>query len=268
MKRFKNISFLLVLLLVLSCKPMDTPSNLESDEVDWTKDFYHKSFVMKFTANWCGLCPRMTEPVKLAQEQNPDKIVLMDIHGTNDPFVFDDSSVLMNHYGVVGYPTGFFDFRYEVQNGSSEQVAKQLSGYLTQTEHDPAVSAISYKSSFSGKKLDIHLFLYLRKATDYKVSVFLLEDGLVAKQSNYLGESDDNYVHNDVARKSVTAPLGDAFSTAEENSIKRFDYSVEVPSEYKKENLKILVFVQRDFGGKFYVDNCAVGKAGENLSLK
>ncbi|MBO4557178.1 MAG: Omp28-related outer membrane protein [Bacteroidales bacterium] len=251
-----------------SCKPMDKPSDIEPDKVDWSKDFYHKSFVMKFTANWCGFCPRMADAVALAQEQNPDKIVLMDIHGSNDPLVFDDATVLMKNYGVGGYPTGFFDFRYEVQNGSSEQVARQLTGYLTQAEQNSAGSAISYKSSFSGNKLDIHLFLYLRQATDYKVSVFLLEDGLVAKQSNYLGESDDNYVHKDVARVSVTAPLGDAFSTTEENSIKRFDYSVEVASGYKKENLKILVFVQRILDEKFYVDNCAIGKAGENLSLK
>ena len=264
----KSLFFLAVILLAASCKPIEKPSDIAPDEVDWTKAFFHKSFVLKFTTNWCGWCPRMAESVLLAQEQNPGKIVLMDIHGSNDPFVFDDASVLMNNYGVAAYPMGFFDFRYEVKNGDSESVARELSGYLTQTEQEPAVSAVSYKSSFSGNNLGIHLFLYLRSATDYKVSVFLLEDGLVAKQSNYLGESDENYVHNDVARKSVTEPLGDSFTTTEENSIKRFDYSVAVPAEYIKDNLKILVFVQRLSGEKYYVDNCAVGKAGKDLPLQ
>lgn len=268
----KSIRFFLlffaVLSIAVSCKKVDNPSSLEPDKVDWTKDFYHRSLVMRFTANWCGWCPRMATAIQMAREQNPDKIVLVDIHGSRDPMVFADATALMSQYEVMAYPTAFFDFLHPVNNGESSDVATQLSGFLAQAEQEPAVSAISYKSSFSGNNLDIHLFLYLRSATDYKVSVFLTEDGIVAKQSDYLGESSDNYVHNDVARVSVTDPLGLAFTTTEENSIKSFDYSVAVPSEYNKDNLKIVVFVQRISDGRYYVDNCAAGKAGKNLSLK
>ena len=268
----KPIKYLLslaaIVLMAASCKPMDKPLGVEPEKVDWTRDFYHRSLVMRFTANWCGWCPQMGEGIKKAQDNNPDKIMLLDIHVSSDPMAFTDAKVLMEQYNVGGYPTAYFDSRYKVQNGGVNDVSVQISGFLAQVEQKPAGSAVSYKSSFSGNNLKLNLFLYLRTAADYKVSVFLIEDGIVAKQSDYVNEDSDSYVHNDVARVSVTNPLGDSFTTTTENSIKSFDYSVDVPAEYVKDNLKILVSVQKRFEDEYYVDNCVVGKAGKDLSIQ
>ena len=73
---------------------------------------------------------------------------------------------------------------------------------------------------------------------------------------------------------ALTNVEGDPFSTVEDRTVKTFSYKVEVPSQYVKANLRVLVYVQREFGsqsklsdfkGSFYVDNAASVKAGAEL---
>ena len=84
-------------------------------------------------------------------------------------------------------------------------------------------------------------------------------------------------MHDGVARIALSNISGDAFTTTEDNVTRTFSYSAEIPADYVKDNLRILVYVQRAFGsqpvissgdyGGYYVDNCASGKAGSSLEL-
>ncbi|MBO4475331.1 MAG: Omp28-related outer membrane protein [Bacteroidales bacterium] len=241
------------------------------EDIDWTKAFDHKSLIINFTSSTCGWCPRMNESIRLAREQNPGKILVMNVHGAGSAYPFDDRKPLFTQYNIYGYPTVIMDGRRLVNNGPSATTAVTISNYLKETEDNyPVSSTVSCRSSFSGQKLNIHLTAYLRDAAEYKVAVFVLEDGIAGTQSNYEGDNFDNYIHDSVARIAVSDPLGDPFTTTEANSIRQFDYSVTVPSEYTKANLKILVAVQRRFGtqtvlsdnfGDYYIDNCSLSTA-------
>ena len=148
-----------------------------------------------------------------------------------------------------------------------------LKAYLKETQVNYQVSsAIGMESSFTGQDLGLDVRIYLKDAGRYKVTVFITESGIISPQRDISG-TDEHYRHDDVARAVLTDVQGDPF-TASANSVKKLHYRFNVPSGYEKDNLKILVVVQKAFGsgsrivddgadyGDYYVDNCVSGKAG------
>lgn len=243
------------------------------DEVDWTKEFYHRSLFMRFTATWCGWCPRMASAVKLAQQQDPGKIEAISLHGGGSKLVFQAGSTLETTYGINGYPSGVLDGRKQIANYAMETTAGYISEGLRQREAAyPTVSAIGWTSSFSGQKLSIETHVFIKEPGNYKYTVLLVEDGIVGYQADFEVGDHQDYRHDGVVRVAVTDISGEAFSTSSSHTVKSKAFTVNLPSSYKKENLRILVYVQRAYGSLskieasdydgYFVDNCASGKAG------
>ena len=243
------------------------------DEVDWSKEFYHRSLFMRFTATWCGYCPRMVLSVKEAQKQAPGKIEMVSLHGSGSNLYFQAGSTLENTYGITGFPTGVMDGRKRIGNSSIEVTSANISNALKQREEAyPTVSTIGWTSSFSGQKLSIETYIFVKEAGSYKYTVLLLEDGIVGYQADYDQGDHQDYHHDGVARVAVTSISGETFTTTSSNSVQTRKFSINLPSSYKKENLRILVYVQRAYGSLskieasdydgYFVDNCASGKAG------
>ena len=150
---------------------------------------------------------------------------------------------------------------------------------MTETEQNyPVASAIGFQSSFSGNTLNLDVRLYLKEAGNYKVTVLVLESGVIGYQLDWGAEVqyNDRYQHDNIARIALTSATGDAFSSASQQ-IRKLQYSATIPSSYNKDNLRILVIVQRAYGsqpkvvdigydyGDYYVDNCVSAKAGTRL---
>ena len=248
------------------------------EEWPFNKTFYHRSLGMRFTADWCGYCPNMSAAFSTVQEQLPDKFEVVNYHDASSGLGFSPTSTLMSQYGITGFPSGIVDGRMEVANYDQSVIVSKVISAISETESTyPTVSGISFISSISGQTLTADVTLYLKEAADYKVTVVVLEDGIVGYQANYYGETYYDYVHDGVARIALSDISGDAFTTTEDNVTRTFSYSAEIPADYIKYNLRILVYVQRAFGsqpvissgdyGGYYVDNCASGKAGSSLEL-
>lgn len=248
------------------------------DEELFNKTFYHRSLGMRFTADWCGYCPNMSAAFSTVQEQLPDKFEVVNLHGGGSGLYFSSTGALESQYGISGYPSGIVDGRTEVANYDQSVIVSMVKSTVSETESTyPTVSGISFNSSISGQTLTADVTLYLKKADNYKVTVVVLEDGIVGYQANYYGDTYYDYVHDGVARIAMSDILGDAFTTTEDNVTRTFSYSAEIPADYVKDNLRILVYVQRAYGsqpvvssgdyGGYYVDNCASSKAGTSLDL-
>ena len=245
--------------------------------VDWGKAFYHQSLIMRFTATWCGFCPMMQRAVLIAQEQYPNKLIHVALHGGGSDLEFGDGSLLQSLYRVNGFPTGIVDGRVKVNNTEYEsRTAGDLLAAAKQTEQlYSTLTGISLNSTLSGRDLTIDLTVYAKKAGAYMISVFLLEDGIFNAQS---GAPSGFAVHNDVARIAVTKSTGEAFNITKDFSFKDFSYTVKnISSSYKLEKMKILVYVQSTFSpgnvtqsenyGNYYVDNCVTVPIGQILNL-
>ena len=240
----------------------------EEEDMGWVnKKFYHRSLAMRFTADWCGYCPIVAENMETYERLYPNKIEAVSMHASGG-LMFSGVQPMVNLYKITGFPTGILDSRVEYY--STESIKQQVD--LTEANY-PTQTGVSYESKLSGNSLTIDLKIYAKAADKYKVTILLLEDNIVGYQSG----KGDNYVHNDVVRMALTDLLGDDCSTTKKNQIVKKRYTATIPGSYRKENMRILVYVQRPFGsqpivggtsfGNYYVDNSVSGKLGANLKL-
>lgn len=242
-------------------------------ETGWeNKNFYHRSLIMRFTADWCGYCPIMAENIEEFQKRYPDKLEAISVHGNGSSLMFDEYPALDSNFDITGYPTGVLDMRRDVYSWQSMEEA------INETEKNyPTQTGIGYYSELNKNNLSLDLHVYAKEADNYKVTVILVENNIIGYQSNYETGAKNDYVHTGVARMAVTDILGDDCTTTKKNEVVKKHYDVTIPNDYKTGNMRIVVYVQRPYGKQesiydyenrgYYVDNCASGKLGANLKL-
>ena len=243
------------------------------------RNFYHRSLFMRFTATWCGWCPRMNITIKTAQQEYPDKLVHVALHNSDSDLAFDGTMTLRSTYGVNSFPTGLVDGRIIVTNQETDIAFPKIIAASKETEENyGTATGIALSSSVTGREILVNVDAFIKQKGNYKVSVLLLEDGIIGPQVDYVGATTSSYQHDNVARMALSDISGESFSTTEDYSVKSFAYSATIPEGYDIEKMKVLVFIQTEYGsrtpvrtrnfGSFFVDNCAVAKVGETLGLE
>lgn len=246
------------------------------DPEEWAgKEFWHKSLGMRFTATWCGYCPNMATSFAKAISQYPNKIEMLNLHPTSSNLGFSGTSKLENIFRITGYPTGMIDYRNSIANyTSNDYTARLIVNAAKETESNyPTKTGISFTSSVSGSKLNLNVKLYIKEKGDYKVTAVLLEDNIIGYQNG----GGDNYNHSSIARVAITDITGDAVSTSEDNKTVSKNYTATIPSSCDKNNLRVLVYVLRQYGsqtiirtadyGDYYVDNAISAAVGTTQDL-
>lgn len=246
------------------------------DPEDWAgKEFWHKSLGMRFTATWCGYCPNLATSFAKAISQYPNKIEMLNLHPTSSNLGFSGTSKLGNIFRITGYPTGMIDYRNSIANyTSNDYTARLIVNAAKETESNyPTKTGISFTSSVSGSKLNLNVKLYIKEKGDYKVTAVLVEDNIIGYQNG----GGDSYNHSSIARVALSDITGDTFSTTADNKTVEKNYSVTIPSSYNKDNLKILVYVLKQYGsqpiirtanyGDYYVDNATSAAIGTTKDL-
>ncbi len=249
------------------------------EEGDWKKlEFVHQSLMMRFTATWCGYCPTMNTSVKMAQEKYPDKIQHLALHGGGSDLQFSDVTPLMNRYSITGFPTGIVDGRSLIENYSSDYASDLIVNAVKETESVYGTrTGVDISTSVSGRSVNVDVNAYVKKAGDYKITVLLVEDDIVKSQSDYYNGTQGKYLHDSVARMSLTDVDGDSFTISGDYKVKSFHYSASVPAAYVMDNMRVLVYIQRTFGsdpvyqsgsyGDYFVDNVGTAPVGGYLKL-
>ena len=244
------------------------------------KKVTHHSLGMRFTATWCGWCPVMSKTFHLAKDNLGDKFEYICMYATDGDYGFSDMNTLASQYKIGGYPTGIIAGRFEVENYSSEYAAGLIASAVEETETNyPAATAIGLETSLSGQNLTVKAEVFANCAETYKLTVILMENGIIGYQADYTEGNHQDFQHDRVARKTLTSSIsGDSFSIDEVGGTKSFTYTYTVPASYKKNNLMILAYVQRTFGsrpviqsgnyGNWYVDNCRVAAVGTTAPLE
>ena len=260
-----------------TCQSCAVQQDGDPNQIDWNQGFYHRSLIFRFTANWCQYCPQMATSLKKSHESFPDRFVSVNIHGNGSKYQFTHYAVWENLFDVHGYPFSYMDMRREIANYSSSNYIVELVGdYLKEQEETyPASSTIAMSSTLSGNRLDVETTLFVKEAGDYKVAVYLTESGIIGYQSDIINGYQNDYQHDDIVRIALSNVLGDALPIESDHTALKRTYSVNIPSDYNKNTLKVLVFVMRTYGsqthlssgdyGDYYIDNCVYGKVGDTL---
>ena len=254
--------------------------NQEAPDGNWTtEEFVHHSLGMRFTATWCGYCPMMNTAFQMVKEEVGDKFLYACFYATSGNYGFADMGVLEAQYAVDGYPTGIVDGRRII--GNMQQISATAANIISAIEETeanyPTVTGVEFSSALSGSTLSVNLDLFAHVADDYKLTVLVLENGIVGHQTDYNDGDHEDFVHDKVVRQALTSVSGDAVTMAEGDE-KSFTFSTEIPSGWNKSNLEILVYVQRPFGsqnriqsgnyGDYYVDNASSAAVGTTAELE
>lgn len=255
--------------------------DIESGGGDWTtSSFKHRSLAVRVTADWCGYCPTMAATFETALSMRPDGLELVSLHASGG-LAFSSASSMISRFHVTGYPTAILDGRAKMSNYSGNTGANCILSVADETESSyPTTSGIAMTSSLDERTLSVDLSVYFKKADEYKVTVLLLEDAIYGYQNG----GGYNYRHDHVVRMALSPALGEEITVEEDGSVWNRTYSAEVPSGCDLSNLRVLAYVQKQFGdqtivediylatygdyGDWYVDNARSAEVGTTLELE
>lgn len=210
------------------------------------KAFYRRGVGFRFTATWCGYCPKMCESFQMAWEKNPDRFIPLAIHCGGSALEWADAGKYQTKYNVTGLPSGVFNACAVIPNYTSSAASgANLIERLTDemTEYNYAHTGIAATSSVSGNTLDLEIEITAIEKDDYTVAAFIVEDGIVSPQTDYdINGIDEDYVHDFVIRQSITAAEGDSY-TIETGETRKISLSAEIPENVIRDNAYIVIYV-------------------------
>lgn len=218
---------------------------IQSD-IDYDAAFYRRSLGVRFTATWCGYCPQMGEAYEIAMTQSPERLVPMNMHplSSEGGLGWEGTSEYESYYKTNEvYPIGVINNMAQVRNqGVISKTADIVTGLIGEAvESYPAKTMISATSTMdSQKKVTIRVKLATKEALDYRISAFVLEDGVIFPQYN----GGDRYEHNYVVRCRFTEMSGMQVPDVVEDGISEFEISGYVTPNVKDiSNAYVVLFV-------------------------
>lgn len=252
-----------MILQSLSVKQMSQSEQLTNITV---KTNTRSSLFMVFVATWCPFTTLMAEAFTSARESwQSGNVELVNVHVVDSELYCQESKELSQYYKNNTTPTGILDGRITIENSMNQSIRI----FLTESKSILTNHAqIEGTAMLKNGEILAEIKLKALSVDDYALQVWLIEDNVVASQAD--GANDcvyEDYVHNCVLRKSLSATLGDEFIISEESAkhkIFTYSYSCAMPSHCNKGNTYLMAILQRKspnndaFEFPFYVDNCVI----------
>lgn len=213
-----------------------------------------KVMVEDYTGTWCGWCPRLAAQLEDAVNQN-NNVVPVAIHNENPgdygySMRFNQEGVLRSAFGITSFPTGKINRTIDWDESVGQPIF-----YLNSTKN----LGLAINSSLSGNTIsaDVKVHYDLGATEQNRLVVYLLENGLVYNQENYLngdptspwyqaGNPIVGFVHDHVVRIAFTDVFGVNIPTADSatGSTYTANLSVAVPASVQNtSNLELVAFV-------------------------
>lgn len=250
--------------------------------------FTQKIVIEEATGTWCGWCPTGTAMMDKYTEEYPNRVYGVAIHSGDEMENLAMIGALDRVYSLGGYPNGLINRLPSLVDRDlfmhpfawPENLDKQLEkttnsvGIALETNINEA-DAIATVQAHVGFGKDVNT------SFDYRVLIYLVEDGIVSAQQNYLAGNTDykdtdfhkyyeapaviqDYVHNHVAKRAFTALDGEEIGAENVGEFKKFKKSFQINltrSDNLSESYVIAVLIKD--GSKPQVLNAQKVKLGE-----
>lgn len=206
--------------------------------------FTQKLLTEDYTGTWCGYCPRVGASLKSYSSSNPNCIVV-GIHGpagSSDPYNYTYVTQLASTFGVTSFPTVIIN-RDSKWNENSTELNTQL------TKRAPV--GIAFETSVTGSTINVKAKVKFDVTTQMplKIIVMLVEDNLVASQTNYYAptygpDPITNYVHKNTLRTAGTDIFGDDIPAAQQVAGNTWEKNMTINAAgYNISNCKVIATV-------------------------
>ncbi|QOW08983.1 Omp28-related outer membrane protein [Kaistella flava (ex Peng et al. 2021)] len=220
-------------------------------------NFVHRILFEDFTGTWCGNCPIASARFDKLIEQN-NKAVFVGLHGPTvqtDPFTNEASTAFINQLGIWAYPTILINHiaEWSTSNNNYTDVSFPLQYIQPYSKVGIAINTKLESNVISGD-------FSIAFAADYsnlKTLIYVVEDQIKYPQHNYFNGSGGkpllygglpivpDYVNHNVLRALLTPVTGEAIpaNNSQNNNTYLKNFSYNIPSNFVKENMKIIVAV-------------------------
>jgi hypothetical protein len=166
--------------------------------------------------------------------------------------------MVSNHHGVLSYPTLTYNFYHTTQSSYNDaHIMGQIDALWKAEGADAGIAAAA---TLASKSVVVNTEVKAAVANDYRITAWLLEDGIYAKQTNATEEwmnTHDNAIRQRVSGDDIsgvdlgTLAAGETKSTALTLNI--------IGNKWNRDNLKVMVIVSaKNAKGQFEVANVAI----------
>ena len=234
-----------------------------------------KHLVEQFTSTYCTYCPLGNSMLTILKGLRDDIIwvgVHGDLNGGIDPFTTIQGDSIMSFEGSSSYPSGSFDratgwdSNLSIVNGLGyyeeyhQQIAEELSLFFEAvTQHNPTFATIEINPEVNLETREAVITVSGEMSPDFdallgddnKLTVYLTEDSLVARQVNN-GTWVNKYVHNGVFRCALGSVKGVDFNRVGDGYSNEF--RVTLPDNWIIPNMNVVAFISRPLENHVYTD--------------
>ena len=224
--------------------------------------FNHRILLVDHTGNTCGYCPHMMKALKAVSETGDYHSkyyeAMAHTYSNGDPAFSGAASMVSNHHGVSNYPTLTYNFYHTTQSSYNDaHIMGQIDALWKAEGADAGIAAAA---TLASKSVVVNTEVKAAVANDYRITAWLLEDGIYAKQTNATEEwmnTHDNAIRQRVSSDDIsgvdlgTLAVGETKSTALTLNI--------IGNKWNRDNLKVMVIVSaKNAKGQFEVANVAI----------
>lgn len=249
---------------------------LPADPQPANTSFKHRILLVDHTGNTCGNCPQMMLALKeIMEEVAPEGQVsfhdkfseaMAHSYTTGDNAYSKAAAVVSSHYGVTAFPTVTYNFYHST---SSQQNAAHIKGQISSLwKADGADAGIAASSTVANTCVVVNTEVKAAKKNEYRITAWLLEDDVYAKQTNATEDWMD-YHDNAIRQRIVSDDItGVSLGTIAAGETASTTLTLRIDSEkWNRDNFKVLLIVSaKDAKGKFEVVNTMVCPANESIT--
>lgn len=226
--------------------------------------------VYEFTGVGCSMCPGGYNTLMRIMNMSRfrETVHLLAFHSNSqgeDPMHLDLTTQILQENGNMGLPSILIDMR---DRGEVNAISSEIPTYFDASLAEmPAHCGVALESSYdaasrSGK---LTVKVGINEPSTYRVTAFVVEDGVQYRQKESNGEYREVYNHRHVVRKMLSSAytgdlLGKDLTTGDERSLV-FDYTLD--EAWDETKIELYAVVIDDKSGQ--IKNMAYVKAGESV---
>lgn len=238
------------LFLMVACDNISEKDRL----IDFPLPEANKSvLIWEYTGQRCTNCPDGAKVISELMEAYPENVVTVCIHPEGvtftEPFprgarlTCETATEIYRTFPVIEFPYAFFDGQSSSESTNYPKWSTEAISKLD--NRPPANLTAEAKADESGRiTVDVDCEFISDVTFPMNLTVWIIENGLVAPQVTKTGGRDNNYVHNHVLRGSLNGTwgqlIGSVFGIGDTES---FEISGQAEAEWALENCEAVVFL-------------------------
>jgi hypothetical protein len=217
----------------------------------------------EFTGVRCVNCPQAHELIENLESQHGERLVAVSDHSEDLAEPYDGDQDLRAPEaqqfedlfgGAAGKPSGTVDRRLYSGESSLIVFTNKWAGYINQQLSQSSPVNIHLETDFNANSRDLEVVVTLHytaeETEENKLTVLLLEDGIVTQQVFPGGVIDSHYVQNQVLRKALPSTNGAAVTASKVPGrvVVQTLTAENLPSIWNVENMRVVALVHRSGG--------------------